>query len=45
LLERSGAGVELTQPGAASPADLKNVSDPGTVTYTIDGATILLQKK
>jgi hypothetical protein len=28
-----------------SPADLKNVSDPGTVTYTIDGTTVVLQKK
>jgi hypothetical protein len=28
-----------------SPADLKGVSNPGTVTYTIDGATIVLQPK
>jgi hypothetical protein len=28
-----------------SPADLKGVSDPGTVTYTIDGTTVVLQKK
>jgi hypothetical protein len=28
-----------------SPADLKGVSNPGPVTYTIDGTTVLLQKK